>query len=707
MQPNAPSPTDVVRSALAWPFSRNSIWNLPIGAGAVYVPAGIKKPTDYGMTTDVDVLVLTPGAPVTPVYYNGDAWGGGSRCDVEGGVLFSAPIPPNFVVPGAGSGNPDGSTPNYATAILAADNHTLIQGQPMARCTADGNVTMWWSQENETLFGTGNSGGHGGSMLSSLGGTIRLGELVPGGAIRHAMKVNLHGAEDYYYDNLTGGFRWPATTADSYASGSYNGTVPALREGSLLALPPSIDVSAMGLETEPAKILARAFQDYGAYAVDDTAWSTYAICTERSPTGRVDSEFETSWGFPVNEPSLDAPWSRDMNRMFGALDVVDNWKFGTWLLAAASNGTLGAGLGAPRVSWAPYFDPNPDMIAPVSTVSLSGTAGPAQWFVSPVQVTLSASDSGSGVAAIYDRFDGGSWQPYTAPVTVGIDGVHTVEYFATDAASNYETIHSATFKVDTVGPVTSAVLSGTPGSGTWFRSPVQVTVNGSDVGSGVSTIQVRSDGGAWSTYTSPFSIPTDGVHTVDSYGTDVAGHDGAIHSTAFGIDTIAPTTSLKPDKLPDALGRYASPLRVTLNADDATSGVRSISVRIDSGAWVAYSSPILLAGTGTHQLEYFATDVAGNAETVQARSFTLIGAWLPPTHANKGMPTEQRPALVERFQVSPSIPPASAVGFIVLIAGLLLLNRERMEWLRRIRGRWTSQGTARSRLSWLAPFRPF
>src|SRR5438552_8555670 len=148
VQPNSPSTTDIVRNAHAWPFSRNSIWNLPIGASAVYVPAGIKKPTDYGMTTDVDVLVLTPGAPVTPVYYNGDAWGGGSRCDVQGGVLFSAPIPPNFVVPGAGSGNPDGSTPNYATAILAADNHTLIQGQPMARCTEDGNVTMWWSQEN-------------------------------------------------------------------------------------------------------------------------------------------------------------------------------------------------------------------------------------------------------------------------------------------------------------------------------------------------------------------------------------------------------------------------------------------------------------------------------------------------------------------------------------------------------------------------------
>src|SRR5207302_4754823 len=112
-----------------------------------------------------------------------------------------------------------------------------------------------------------------------------------------------------------------------------------------------------------------------------------------------------------------------------------------------------------------------------------------------------------------------------------------------------------TFNVDAVGPVTSAVVSGTPGSGNWFHSPVQVTVSGSDAGSGVSAIHVRSDGGAWSTYAGPFSIPTDGAHTVDTYGTDVVGHDGAIHSTAFGIDTIAPSTSLRPDKLPDARGR--------------------------------------------------------------------------------------------------------------------------------------------------------
>ncbi|HEX9244831.1 MAG TPA: hypothetical protein VGA35_01600, partial [bacterium] len=452
-QATSPSPNTVVRDALTWPFSRDSIWNLPIGAGAVYVPGNIKQPSAYGMTSDIDVLVMTPNAPVTQVYQNGDGWGGGSRCSAQGGVLFSAPIPTNFVVPGAGSGNPDGTTPNYAAAIVMADGHTLAQGQPMARCSAGGTATMMWSQQNEDLLGTGNSGAHGGSMLSSLGGTIRLGELVPGGAIRHALKVNLYGNDDYYYDGSTHGYRWPATTADGYASGAYHGSVPALRMGSLLALPPSIDVNAMGLETDAAKILAHAFQDYGGYTVDDTAWSVYALSTEYSPSGKVDTEFQSAWGFPISPASRAVPWARDMDRIFGALSVVDNWNYANWQLASASNGALGAGLGVPRVPWAPDFGGIvQDTLAPASTAALSGSSGVGNWYVSSVGVTVSATDSQSGVATIQVRTDGGAWQLYTSPVTVAGDGTHAVDYYATDVAGNVESTHSVSVKIDTVSP---------------------------------------------------------------------------------------------------------------------------------------------------------------------------------------------------------------------------------------------------------------
>src|SRR6266571_3603246 len=507
------------RVATLWPFSRDSIWNLPIGANAVYVPGNIKKPTAYGMTTDVDVLILTPTAPVTSVWKNNDAWSGGSRCTAEGGVLFAAPIPADFVVPGAGSGNPDGTTPNYATAILAADGHTLIQGQPMARCTSGGTATIWWYQEKEDLFGTGNSGAHGGSMLSSLGGVIRLGELVPGGMIRHALKVNLLGADNYY--SGSGGYRWPATTADGCAPGCYGGSVPALRMGSLLALPPSVNVNSMGLETDAAKILAHAFQDYGAYTVDDTAWSVYAIATEYSPSGKVDDEFGAAWGFPISPASRDVPWARDMDRIFGALNVVDNWDQATWTQVSASNGTQCAGGGAPRVSWAPDF--GPDGVPPVATASLSGTKGAADWLVSPVNVTLNATDDSSGVASIHFRTDGGPWQTYASPITISGEGSHSIEYYATDHAGNNESTQTLTFHVDTLAPVSSAQVSGTLAGDGSYVSSVTVTLTATDTTSGVLSEKYRLDGGLWRTYSVPFTVGGNGTHTLDYFATDFAG----------------------------------------------------------------------------------------------------------------------------------------------------------------------------------------
>src|SRR5207302_312158 len=175
---------------------------------------------------------------------------------------------------------------------------------------------------------------------SALGGTVRLGELVPGGTIRHSLKLNLDSAN--YYSGF-GGYRWPAVKSDAGGAG-YGGSIPEDRMGSLLAVKP--DFAIGGLETEPGKIVARAFMDYGGY-------------------------------------------------------VVDSWDKATWLTVSASNGTIGVGLGTPRVPWAPEFGQAPppppppppgDSTPPVSTISLAGTQGAAGWYRSSVSATIGATD---------------------------------------------------------------------------------------------------------------------------------------------------------------------------------------------------------------------------------------------------------------------------------------------------------------------------
>src|SRR5206468_1900397 len=266
----------------------------------------------------------------------------------------------------------------------------------------------------------------------------------------------------------------------------------------------------MGLETEPAKILAHAFQDYGGYTVDDAAWSVYAVATEYSPSGKVDDEFGAAWNFTISPASRDVPWARDMDRIFGALAVVDNWDFSTWQTVSASNGTLGAGLGAPRVAWAPDFGPgSPDTVPPVASASLSGTSGAANWYVSPVNVTLSATDDSSGVAAIHFRADGGPWQLYGHPVTVTREGSHSIEYFATDLAGSGESVHGLSIWItgDThVLPVSTLSSSGVTGANGWYVSPVTVTLTATSGSGSATTIAYRIDGNAWVTYSQPFTL---------------------------------------------------------------------------------------------------------------------------------------------------------------------------------------------------------
>lgn len=315
------------RDPLKWPFSSNSIWNTPIGSDAVYVHAGIQVAEAKGMTVDEDIIVMDTDAEMMDVFINNAGWNRKkSRCPVEGELLFSAPIPYDFIV------SPetwDGATPNSGLAVLMPDRRTIKQTQPFAHCEPNDKGTSRYMFPDQDIYGEGLYGAHGASGLSAIGGTLRFDELTPeSGPIRHALKVNLFGKKNYYYDEETKGYRWPAKSADSYAEGNYaslrEDPVKALRIGSLLALPADFDLESLGLETEPAKILARAFRDYGAYVVDDTAWDVYAIIAEWSPDGRFIEEFKKNWGFPFNIDDKNTPWGRDMDKIFTNLHVVDN-----------------------------------------------------------------------------------------------------------------------------------------------------------------------------------------------------------------------------------------------------------------------------------------------------------------------------------------------------------------------------------------------
>eukprot|EP00756_Hemistasia_phaeocysticola_P060873 Hpha_TRINITY_DN4394_c0_g2::TRINITY_DN4394_c0_g2_i1::g.50048::m.50048 len=342
------------RDRLKEPFASSSIWNTAIGSGAQMVPAGLyprpsqlpgcaagkadpsrrtscpgwepgwsvndcyahgccydphpsPDPAHYPWCyanasladggpnrfyVDIDYFVATAVTDPVAEFVNQGWWGTDPECGRDHCCRKSdAAVVGTLRFPHAWTVN---MTSNNAAAILLPDNETLVQVQPLVRCTPGGplfaiksflhnrtyfNGTKWVPEPtpaNVSIFGDGIWGAHGGSRLSSIGGTIRLGELLPDSPpIGHALKLMLYAARYYYPgDEAVGCYRWPALNCDGSWNASrdpsntnyYNGTDPRLRPGALLAVPGAARdaLLANGTVVTPVGVkLLEALTDYG------------------------------------------------------------------------------------------------------------------------------------------------------------------------------------------------------------------------------------------------------------------------------------------------------------------------------------------------------------------------------------------------------------------------------------------------------------
>lgn len=315
------------RDKWLWPFASTSPWNMPIGSDARYTPANIQK-AQWAAADEEYFYKSKADDPVRSVYVPG-TWGPG-RCTgtTPQGTLQ---VPDNLIVSDATKT----STPNNPAAFLMPDGKTLVQLNPLARCSSGGDV-YGWRASDVSIYGDGIRGGHGGSGLSSIGGSIRLGELTGTRAIRHALKINLWANKYLYYSSSNPGYRWPADRADSYAVQNYKGTNPKLVMGSLLAIPPNVTEASLGLQTPAGRKLFHALQNYGGYVVDDSAGDAHYLSMEKG----VLEEFRATFGYEFYGTS--GAFYDDFMKIFQVLNIVDN------------NGpnNVGGG-GTPRVSMAP------------------------------------------------------------------------------------------------------------------------------------------------------------------------------------------------------------------------------------------------------------------------------------------------------------------------------------------------------------------
>jgi hypothetical protein len=343
---------------------------MPIGDSAKYKSATIRP---FGTVFfDENIIIQTPTEALVPIYTTTADWTGIDRCNaINNNILDQAPIPLSFIT------DPDTfdfGTPNMSASILMPDKKTFKQNQPFNVCTS-GKAATGYRFNIDSINGDGIYGAHGGSGLSSLGGTIRIGELVHGGVIRHALQLGIYCYQNCYYDIVNHkGFRWPADRNDGYAADianslHYGGTNQYVQQGSLLALNPTFNLDS--LNTEPAKIIAQALKDYGAYIVDDAAWSAVNFSLEWSPNGRVLVEFNKNWGYNFKQSTINTTgqaglWTADILKIVTNLYAITN----NGPLTIGGGGTPRQPLAAPLASEAVQQVPN--QYRPKPILSLHG-----------------------------------------------------------------------------------------------------------------------------------------------------------------------------------------------------------------------------------------------------------------------------------------------------------------------------------------------
>ena len=189
---------------------------------------------------------------------------------------------------------------------------------------------------------------------------------------------------------------------------------------------------------------------------------------------------------------------------------------------------------------------------------------------------------------------------------------------------------------DTTPPTVSATAAGTrDGDGNYVGSAT-VTVNASDSGSGVDTVEYAVDGAAFQAYAAPVAVTAVGSHTVRYRATDKAGNESDVGSLAFAVVEPEPDDDVTPPTINHSLagtqdddGNYVGPATATLTANDEDSGVARIEYSLDGGTFTAYRNPVVVSTPGMHMLHYRATDNAGNTSAEKMAHFTVVPAEEP------------------------------------------------------------------------------
>jgi flagellar hook assembly protein FlgD len=260
------------------------------------------------------------------------------------------------------------------------------------------------------------------------------------------------------------------------------------------------------------------------------------------------------------------------------------------------------------------------------------------------------------------------------PLTID-DGFWTLTVEAEDQVGNSASLTTGQFEVThDIQPPKTTVTVGTPqysGDSIYVTSATGFTITavddlvvvGDGIGLGVDSTEYRVDDGSWITYDAPFTISSEGSHTICYFSTDVIGNVEEVKSLPVVVDDTPPESSVDP------ISPYwcnTVPLTITATASDELSGVASVEL------WYRYSSDNLTwsgwqefgtDGQVLWQWSFSAPDGDGFYEVYSTASDHVQNVEAAPELADAEVCMDTTPPAIENLSVNPYVfTPSSGHG---------------------------------------------
>ncbi|MGC9060180.1 MAG: OmpL47-type beta-barrel domain-containing protein [Thermoplasmata archaeon] len=203
------------------------------------------------------------------------------------------------------------------------------------------------------------------------------------------------------------------------------------------------------------------------------------------------------------------------------------------------------------------------------------------------------------------------------------DGIYSFYAVGKDFAGNSETAETTlTVIVDFTKPW--AYIEPLPPL--MNSSIFNLTLVYGDAGSGVSIVKIfysMDNGNTWVFYgnytenTIQFVAPGDGTYIFQAVAIDKAGNEedfGTAESQTI-VDCTPPQLILTPDGSVGNDGWYLTPVKLKISS--ASTENVTVYYRIDGSEWLVYNGEIFISSEGTHVVEYYGVDSAGNANQIE------------------------------------------------------------------------------------------